>query len=380
MVKVSNMSTNMKRASAKEAIGPLDYLLTVFGNRLFADTVLTKNINRLFKAILILVLILYYRWLLTALPGVKPFQAIRWSVAPTATIVVHIILVYQRGVICQLLEEVCQHFTRQDMTNARRNAIFLSSVMVAITSASFASDLYKFYNDKAFYNWYNETLFGKLVNGYKWYHEAVAVLVWSLHSEQIMHKWIEFTVVFYIHAYYLVHLRQKPLIKLMKSFREDKGISFYITLTKKLSIYNSLKKDMLDGKLNIFPFMWFASLFASLVGLVQHLTTSNLFGRNTHRFLAFSSESLFVFGALIYVINAENQWQAEMSKFRLKLLQMPKHDVVNFSAVWSLLKTMEDKVRLTAWSFYDLDRPLLLSFASAIVSFTVLFHQLNSGK
>ncbi|KAI1306286.1 hypothetical protein HDE_01053 [Halotydeus destructor] len=380
MVKVSNMWTDMNRASAKEAIGPLDYLLTVFGNRLFADTVLAKNINRLFKAILILVLILYYRWLLTALPGVKLFQAIRWSVAPTATIVIHIILAYRRGIICELLEEVCQHFTRQDMTNARRNAIFLSLAMVAITSTSFASDLYEFYGDKAFYSWYNETLFGKLVNGYKWYHEVVTILVWSLHSDQVLHKWIASTVVFYIHVYYLVHLRQKPLIQLMKSFREDKGISFYITLTKKLSTFNTLKRDMLDDKLNIFPFMWFASLFVSLVGLVQHLTASNLFGRNAKRFLGFSTESFFVFGALIYVINAENQSQAEMSKFRLQLLQMPKHDVVNFSVMWSLLKTMQDKVRLTAWSFYDLDRPLLLSFASAIVSFTVLFHQLNSGK
>ncbi|KAI1306287.1 hypothetical protein HDE_01052 [Halotydeus destructor] len=373
------MVKSQGRALAIEAIGPIDYLLMVFGNRLFTDTLLARTLNKLFAVILILVTVLYCRWVIGDLPGVKFFQALRWLVIPTATTVIHLVIACRRVAVCNLLAKVCQHLTDEDMKKARKYAMLLCLTIVAVVATSFALELLEYLHDEDLYYWYNATLFGDVVNGYKWYHKAMAIVVWLVYTSQIMQQWIGFTVVFYVHTYYLFYLRHESLTRTMKRSKDDEDHLFYVTMTENLSTYNRLKQDLLNDKLSIFPFMWFASLFTSLAGLVQHATTDQSLDLNILRSVAFATEAIFVMGALLYVDGRENRLQAEMDKFRLKVLQRPRTDLAIFSATWSLVKTMEDKVQLTAWSCFDLNRSLILSFVSAIISFTVMFHQLNSG-
>ena len=135
-----------------------------------------------------------------------------------------------------------------------------------------------------------------------------------------------------------------------------------------------------DGLFSLLPFMTFTTTFATgLITLVIIMNVNTLGKGISVISLLFSN--FFVTYNLFYIHRTKHELSRECNRIRKQLLgierageQIPR--LLSIS-LFSLLDKLSS-VQLTAWSFFTLDRSLLLTYVSNVMTFMTLFLQITS--
>ena len=134
-----------------------------------------------------------------------------------------------------------------------------------------------------------------------------------------------------------------------------------------------------DHLFSLLPFMTFTTTFVAGSITVVILKNDNL-GRDISLFSLLLSNVLVTYN-LFYIHRTRHELSTECNRIRKQLVAIERTGketphMLSFS-LFSLLDKLSS-VQMTAWSFFTLDRSLLLAYVANVMTFTTLFLQITS--
>lgn len=136
-------------------------------------------------------------------------------------------------------------------------------------------------------------------------------------------------------------------------------------------------KAKLDGTLNLFPFLWLGLLMMIGSGFVSSCDAQH--GEKIVLWIYFGSQCFY---PIISITWTDNQFGTIVNlaeKAIRDLLIDGKELSFEKYLLIQELESYQKRSRLTVWTFFPLEKNLLVSFVGALVSFSVLFLQMSTN-
>ncbi|KAI1303027.1 hypothetical protein HDE_02480 [Halotydeus destructor] len=137
---------------------------------------------------------------------------------------------------------------------------------------------------------------------------------------------------------------------------------------------NCLKSQFNDS-VNTFPLLWFSSLFMQSSGLILYLRDGTIGIFALWRIACFIVHLFITTVLLVNVILAQRRTKARQKRI-LDNLPVDKMDVQLFAHQTKFVRVISERIEYDAILF-KLDESVILAFAGALVTFTVMFTQLS---
>lgn len=267
-----------------------------------------------------------------------------------------VVVTRNRKKLVRLLDLLSRHLNRQDFDSLKHYAFFLSvAFFVKLAGDIYVSYTYirRCHNPFESLLWFSVEVTACIYGG-------VPCFLFVLKAIQMMEK----------------NVSEKLLQGLKKN------LCFVTPPEVSLNVKSIVEyKSRLETLFSCIPCCWFFYVFAQVVVVILELqfNYSNLSQRKSLTFQNIFEivEPVFVVLLLIYLLFVAESVSAEskllMEKLSIEIIK--KNDVKNWSNVMIDLETTQS-FELTAWDLFVINKQLLLSFTSSLVTFTVLFVQL----
>lgn len=194
-----------------------------------------------------------------------------------------------------------------------------------------------------------------------------------LYSFPSFNNWTMNLFIIYITAVGAFYLSECN--RLSSAFQKIRKAPVKQLVIREILIQTQNSKDMIDRinrSLGFCPLFIIGYMFLLTPGDIMYLKTQN-------RMLPFTEavyfgKTLFISLAFIFAADFIESRHDEL-KDRLKevLFLDPEYNVLSLS----LVQALDQKVGFTAWNLFDVNKKTLLAFSSAMITFTVLFNQLD---
>ncbi|KAI1309134.1 hypothetical protein HDE_00189 [Halotydeus destructor] len=144
-------------------------------------------------------------------------------------------------------------------------------------------------------------------------------------------------------------------------------------------LMNTLKSlvGSFNDKLSIIAFTWLAQTFAFSLAFtvdVLNIDSSKILSIQVVYSYSLLFDILFIFTVCTLIGNVHPNLQAE---FRRQLGAILESEGLSSRAAYVSSREYQFQLRFTAWGVFDLNKNCMLTYLSALVTFTILFMQLN---
>ena len=334
----------------------MDSLLVLYGARVRLNLKVVKVVNFIFRAFFVIFFSnqLFNSWK-------RIFEPIRSSTL-LVKIAIDVDLIY--GLLTQYLLIKRRHFVQTHLDQvfqlsncSTRSKLFKMEVILflvnwLIAASSIVSVFYRFIDD----NRNLDTI------------ETIEVLA-RLYIALVAEQWINASAFPYLYLATSIELIKQVGIQ---HVRLDP-----LQLIAVVRNCNRMKEKF-ESRFRMFPFLWYSYLFLGATGTLanRHVTSNATSVIAISFYVVFLSRLIFIF-ALTWMINEQ------MSKTQ-KLIENKMAELINSNKFkWSTLNFVQSQVTknvtYTAIGLFELNSGIILSFASGLVTFTVMFLQLSSS-
>ena len=365
------LNCNMACSSLLESLSPLNWNLMMSGCTIYPPK---KKFVRLLLYLHALVIILIQLFFCLALlngvtnPDIPVSIQIIWQVfyAVSCVFTIVFLLVY-RSKILEIMQRLDLYLTRQDYKDLYTFTLLtLVGKLVLMASTTWSYII--------LYIWLDYSKTGRIP-----YRDCLWLWV-SLNDRALI------SISVYLTAIKVIHLAEKrcirSLISMICAGLERKSLSSVSAKTVFHDVDGFIRvKDHAMKILSIFPFLSFFYIFVESVGYITELQAtlpkkpimysciivSRLCVTFTHAFLMSYMTSHFCS-------------ESEKELKELQLIIVNSRDAEKWNFVFDKIKEAKDYEYKT-YGFFRINKQLLLTFCSSLISFTVLFVQLiNPGR
>ena len=361
----------MASSSLLKSLSPLNWNLMMSGCTIYPPK---NKLLRLLIYLQALVIILIQVFFCFAVlnggtnPDIPVPILIIWQVMFTLCCVITIIflLVYKRKIL-EIMERLDSLLTRQDYKQLYTFTLLIlvgKLVLMAVSSWS-----YMILNI-----WIHYLKTGTI--SYRYY-----LWIWvSLNDRALI------SISVYLTVLKVIHLAEKRCIRSLISMicvgSENKNLSSVSakTVFHEVDAFVQVKDDAMKI-LSIFPFLFFCYMFVESVGLIIELQASLL--KKQIVYSCFLVSRLCVTLILAFVMSFMTSNFCSESKKKLKELQLniiSSRNSAKWNYVFEKIKEAKD-YEYNAYGLFRMNKQLVLTFCSSLITFTVLFVQLmNPGR
>ncbi|KAI1285865.1 hypothetical protein HDE_11323 [Halotydeus destructor] len=207
----------------------------------------------------------------------------------------------------------------------------------------------------------------------RWYHIVISNVVDVILLGFIIPHWPVVSAAIYVTILFSISkIEDNLMINNLNTIQSLGGVNNCITQQLDLKV---LKSDF-NQIFNIFPLLWYAGLFLQSSGLIVYLVTEEYGIYSLWRIACFVLLLIVTTGRMVIVISDQEKTKSRQ-KCILDNFSVENMDIQMFASQSKLIRILSETTKHNAILF-KLDERLILAFASALVTFTVMFTQIST--
>ncbi|KAI1295864.1 hypothetical protein HDE_05268 [Halotydeus destructor] len=304
-------------------------------------------------------------------PQVK-LQTIRYTARAVFPMLVQIAMVIKANHLKSLLEDILHDVKRTDKMKLQ-NISVISLIAVYLTYVISMA-----YRLNLFLSGFEEEKAKKAIrdilgiSSLEWYHNVFFVYLELVHRPLFEQLWIQVSVVLY--SMYMLALYYAEMSLTVDVHKMADSGYLRALAGQKLDLVRLNAR--LNGHLSWMPLLWYAMIFLQSCGLILHLEKGVTDVNNVRRLIQFACEIVFAFGGLALAIKVTSILRAHARANVAKVILAEADTCGQLCGHMKLIYILKQHGHFDGLLF-TLDRPLVLGFAGALVTFTIMFIQLK---
>ncbi|KAI1295865.1 hypothetical protein HDE_05269 [Halotydeus destructor] len=349
-------------------LSSLDWYFLLIGTKLIRP----RRAHRAIRLIILALTLIYgiYDTALNIRSGILSrsiFKSVRFFTRSVFPCLVQIILAMESDQLKQLLEDMLYDIKKQYVIKLRRICRSSVSIILLCSLVTLIMRIWTFNigSDERVL----KTLFVE-DESILFYHRLIYYYLELIHIPLFEQQWIPVSGILYcifVMAWYYNELSFTVNESNMADSRSR------IQLIERKTALNSFK-ERINAKLSWLPFLWFTLMFLQTSGMILHLKDGGVGSINNRRRLVLTiMENASVFVVLMIVIKLESRIAKLSNK---NVLQVLASDIPSSSHRERLIRLLEGRTEFDGMLF-RLNRSLVLGFVGSLITFTVMFLQLQ---
>lgn len=222
----------------------------------------------------------------------------------------------------------------------------------------------------------------------RWYHYCYAVLQESVYRSMIRNNWLTLSVILYSYFINALHIAEVSYLTTLKKIVNSK---LHVQLIASRHHLTEMRSNV-EKVLNHLPLVWFTLLFCSCSGylklakdriLYEHVSKSrdaSITGFTSKSWM-YSELSVFAIHmvSVVYVLfliqRLRSTIQIEQLAVARNVLQSTLDEATKAKLIDVILIKYDDQY--TGSSLFELDKPFVLRFVGALVSFSIMLSEID---
>ncbi|KAI1295530.1 hypothetical protein HDE_05521 [Halotydeus destructor] len=347
--------------------GFLNLVLVTYGAAIFMKSRAMHVINWVFMSFFAVFAIISVITIEISSTHEHALHLIRRLAINLSPLISQVLLICKRNQIKQLTIQLFSCLTEFYKRKIRNITVLVASVYFAILGLH-AGFLIGFTE----YHPVDMSIFNATIKAsdMKWYHNVLDGFQYA--HIPLKKQWFLVSVMIYIVNLFQWSMAETVFNTELARKQDVKHISAIIKSKHRL---NNVKRHF-NEVLSPFPLIWLTSLFLQSSGLLLYLTEPDK--NDFYRLFVYAVEAIWVVAVLSLVILMENRSKESTRKMleELDLFNRPVGDSNGLQDWIRLRECMTENVEFHAMLF-NLDRSLILGFIGSLITFSVMFVQLN---
>lgn len=282
-------------------------------------------------------------------------------------LIIMLILVMKRSSLSRLIKIIGGHLNINDCRKLGRTSILLVVFSMAPSIYVFSTLVYHVEQVT-----YLATL--SFLDNFNWLQ---SVVTWSLHIVFSLLPFFPASMALYVH---LLHCLQQVELNFYDSLINDEFLKYnsmqMLTIINERRYLTHSVKSKFNGTLNVLPFTWFTYLFCSASGFIKTFGEPDQQGFEWF----YIAQGVYFFSLISYLVGimVSDLMNAKITVKSEQLISKIINSAPNPNRNLLIRELKCDcGLQLNSWDMMPLNKGFLLSFLSALVTFSVLFIELS---